>query len=75
MKDNRLSLIGSGMIIASILIFLVALMEVNNFANFTGDSRPLGPVDLKNLGAIIIYSFSGLGLLIGGSIMVSSSRE
>ncbi|MHA2175609.1 MAG: hypothetical protein ACXABI_12325 [Candidatus Hodarchaeales archaeon] len=75
MNDSRLLQIGSGMILISIIIFFVALMEVSNFANFTGDQRPVGPVDLKNLGSIIIYSFSGLGFLVGGSIMVSTNKE
>ncbi|MHA2109400.1 MAG: hypothetical protein ACXABU_17120 [Candidatus Hodarchaeales archaeon] len=77
MSDSRLDkiLIGSGMILISILIFFVALMEVSNFTTFTGDQRPVGPVDLKNLGSIILYSFSGLGLLVGGSIMVSTNKE
>lgn len=76
MNDYRFnSLIGSGMILISIIIFFFALLEVSNFANFTGDQRLVGPVDLKNLSSVIIYSFSGLGFLVGGSIIVSSSKE
>lgn len=77
MSDSRLNRtqIGSVMILISIIIFFVALMEVSNFTNFTGAQRPVGPVDLKHLSSVVIYSFSGLGFLVGGSIIVSTKKE
>ncbi len=67
--------VGSVMILISLIIFFVALMEVSNFTDFTGAQRPVGPVDLKNLSSVVIYSFSGLGFLVGGSILVSTNKE
>lgn len=66
--------IGSVMILISLIIFFVAFMEVSNFTDFTGDSRPVGPIDVKNLSYVIIYAFSGLGFLVGGSILVSTNK-
>jgi len=76
MSDSRLDRmqIGSVMILISIIIFFVAFMEVSNFTTFTGAQRPVGPIDLKNLSSVIIYSFSGLGFLVGGSILVSTKK-
>ena len=77
MSDSRLDRmqIGSVMILISIIIFFVAFMEVSNFTTFTGDLRPVGPVDLRNLSLVIVPSFAGLGLLVGGIILVSTDKE
>lgn len=60
------------MILISFLIFFVAFMEVSNFTDFRGD---FGPVDVKNFSYVIIYAFSGLGFLVGGSIIASTDNE
>ena len=67
--------IGRLMIIVSVILFIVALMPVSNFTTFTGDLKPVGPVDLRNLSLVIVPSFAGLGLLVGGSILVSTDKE
>ena len=66
--------IGSLMIIVSVILFIVALIPVSSFTTFTGDLRLVGPVDLRNLSLVIVSSFAGLGLLIGGSILVSTNE-
>ena len=72
MSDSRLN-IGSGMTLIAIIIFFIALMEISNFPDFT--NQPVAPVDIQNLSSVIIYAFAGLGFLIGGSILVSSSQK
>ena len=47
-------------------------MEISNFPDFGND---FGAKDVKNFSYIILYAFSGLGFLVGGSIITSTNNE